>query len=301
MHKQRRYIFGSWLLYTIFRFVDFLRAEQILYNTAFLSSTDHQRAHTHILPIFLQGETDIQYWDDQLTQDIDEIQSLLERIPTMYDEMDKADAIDRAKSKLKRAKGTKRSYKMETRLVVDVAQRRKYESRLSSLDQQIKTLSADVKALEAESQRGELFVQAGGDGTPGEGMDGVKAGDAMLKEASALQDKTQDSLANTKNMIAESKEVGVATLEELERQRNVIENIDREVDRVDDNLARAEALLKQFGKRMASDQFIQCFALINCFLLLGVVLYAIIKGGGLNNSDGGSPIEPTRFLRSDSE
>eukprot|EP00522_Entomoneis_paludosa_P018320 CAMPEP_0172453664 /NCGR_PEP_ID=MMETSP1065-20121228/10875_1 /TAXON_ID=265537 /ORGANISM="Amphiprora paludosa, Strain CCMP125" /LENGTH=249 /DNA_ID=CAMNT_0013205853 /DNA_START=156 /DNA_END=906 /DNA_ORIENTATION=- len=248
----------------------------------------------------MTGDADIQYWDDQLTQDIDDIQTLLDRIPSINDDVDKADAIDRAKSKLRKAKGTKRSYKMETRLVVDVSQRRKYESRLSSLDQQIKTLSADVKALEAENQRGELFVEAGGaDGMDPDTANGnaQKAGDNMLKEAGALQDKTQDSLANTKNMIASSKEVGVATLEELERQRNVIENIDREVDRVDDNLARAEALLKQFGKRMASDQFIQCFAMINCLLLLGVILYAIIKGGGLNNSDDGSPVQPTRFLR----
>lgn len=247
------------------------------------------------------GDADIQYWDDQLTEDIDEIQNLLDRIPNITDDVEKADAVEKAKSKLRKAKGTKRSYKMETRLVTDVSQRRKFESRLSSLDQQIKTLSADVKAIESETQRGELFVEAGGDPNDPDAANGdaVKAGDNLLREASVLQDKTQDSLANTKNMIAASKEVGVATLEELERQRHVIENIDREADRIDDNLARAEALLKQFGKRMASDQFIQCFALINCLLLLGVVLYAIIKGGGLNNRDGGSPIQPTRFLRNE--
>ena len=73
-------------------------------------------------------------------------------------------------------------------------------------------------------------------------MSGEEAGDRMLKEASALQDKAQDSLINTKQMIAQSKEVGMATLEELERQRGVIENINSEVNRVDDNLARAEKL-----------------------------------------------------------
>lgn len=98
---------------------------------------------------------------------------------------------------------------------------------------------------------------------------GQKAGDNMLKEAIDLQNKTQDSLGNTKAMIAASKEVGMSTLEELERQRDVLSNIEKEIDRVDDNLARAEALMKQFGKRMASDKFIQCFAVLNCLLLLG--------------------------------
>merc|ERR1712029_932718 len=92
-----------------------------------------------------------------------------------------------------------------------------------------------------------------------------------------LQDKTQDALGNTRNMIAASKEVGVATLEELQRQREVIQNIDKEADRMGDNLARAEALVKQFGKRMASDRFIQCFSLLNCLLLVGVVIWAILR------------------------
>lgn len=218
--------------------------------------------------------------------------------------MERAAAIEKTKARIRSAAGTKRSFKMETRLVQDVQLRRKFESRLNSLDQQLKALTADTKALESETARGELFVEADQDGFNGggggNGMDGQKAGDNMLKEASNLQDKTQDSLGNTLNMIASSKEVGASTLEELERQRGVLTNIESETDRIDDNLARAEALLKQFGKRMASDSFIQCFAVINCLLLLGVVLYAIIKKGGLSGSDDGTPESPVRrMLRGD--
>jgi SNARE protein len=214
--------------------------------------------------------------------------------------MDRAAAIDRCKARIRSATGTKRSFKMETRLVQDVQLRRKYESRLNSLDQQLRTLTGDLKALESEGARGELFVEADRDGfNGGGGTDGQKAGDNMLKEASNLQDKTQDSLANTKNMIAASKEVGVSTLEELERQRGVLTNIESETDRIDDNLARAEALLKQFGKRMASDHFIQCFAMINCLLFIGVLLYAVINGGigGPGDKEPNSPVR--RMLRGD--
>jgi novel plant SNARE len=223
---------------------------------------------------------------------------MLDRIPSMRSDanMEKAAALERVKSRLRSAKGTKRSFKMEIRLVQDVGQRRKYEQRLATLENLLSTLQADVKAMETESQRGELFIAAdtgNGDATGGQ-MDGVKAGDNMLKEASHLQDKTQDSLANTRTMIAQSKEVGVSTLEELERQRGVIENINNETDRINDNLARAEVLLKQFGKRMASDHMIQCFAVVNCLLLLGVILYAVLKGGTLTGNDDATPISPTR-------
>jgi SNARE protein len=216
---------------------------------------------------------------------------MVDKIPPIRDPREKVNAIDRAKKRMRGASGTKRSFKMEIRLVQDVNLRRKFESRLNALDSQLKTLHADLKAMEAEMQRGDLFGANPEDPEINE-QDAVKAGDNMLAEAAHLQDKTQDSLFNTKTMIAESKEVGVATLEELERQRSVLYNIDQEVDRMDDGLARAEALMKQFGKRMASDHFIQCFALINCLLLCGVVLFAIIKKGGLNVGGDGEPESP---------
>lgn len=244
---------------------------------------------------FFPNQADIQYWDDTLTEEIDTIKNMINDIPSLQG-VDKAATIDRANGRLRSAKGTKRSYKMEIRLIQDVAKRRSYEQRLGQLDQQLKTLTADCKALEAETQRGELFVDGGPEGPAANnnGVDPTKAGDAMLKEAHGLQDKTQDSLSNTKQMIAESKDVGASTLEELQRQREVIGSIETEIDRVDDNLARAEVLLKQFGKRMASDHFIQCFAVINCLLFLGVLIYAIVSGKDLNpSSNPDSPVEAT--------
>lgn len=234
-------------------------------------------------------QADIQYWDDTLSEEIQAVEKMIKKISKLSG-MERQAAIERCQARLRGASGTKRSFKMECRLVQDVAFRKQYEARLQQLDKKLKALQADVKALEAEGNRGELFVGADeGNGFDSNGMDGVKAGDAMLNDMNGIQDKTKDSLARTKTMVAESKEVGIATLEELERQREVIGNIDKEVDRIDDSLARAEALLKQFGKRMASDSFIQCFALINCLLLVGVIIFAILRDQGDENT----PVSPT--------
>ena len=217
---------------------------------------------------------------------------MVDQVQSMPDGPEKTGVFDRIEKRLRTAQGPKRSFKMETRLVADVNARRKYETRLQRLEQQMNTLAADCKALRQEFERGELFEgQGGGEGGVNED-DAVKAGDKMLDEMHDIQNKTQDSLGNTKALIAQSKEVGMATLEELERQRNVLSNIEQEIDRVDDNLARAEALLKQFGKRMASDKFIQCFAVLNCLLLLGVIIYAVTKGGGLPGADDVLPTSP---------
>ena len=218
---------------------------------------------------------------------------MLDQVQSMGEGAEKSGIFDRVEKRLRAAQGTKRSFKMETRLVADVNARRKYESRLKRLDQQLMTLQADCKALRQEHERGELFDgQGGGEGGAPAEEDAQKAGDAMLGEAMNLQDKTQDSLGNTKSLIAQSTEVGMSTLEELERQRDVLDNIEKEIDRVDDNLARAEALLKQFGKRMASDKFIQCFAVLNCLLLLGVIVYFVVKGGSLTGDEDDTPSNP---------
>jgi len=244
---------------------------------------------------------DIQYWKDTLVEEVGHIQSILDGVQSLSDPVERASALEEADSTLRSATGTKRSFKMEIRLVQDQDLRNKYSKRLKKLENELRTLKADLKALQAEEHRGELFVSGGAGGTDGNGeMNPTMAGTNMMNEASALQDKTQDALGNTKNMIAASKEVGVATLEELQRQREVIGKIDQEADRMGDNLARAEALVKQFGKRMAGDKFIQCFALLNCVLFVSVVLWAIFKGkAGEIFVDADAPANPVgnRMLR----
>lgn len=244
---------------------------------------------------------DIQYWKDTLVEEVGHIQSILDGVQSLSDPVERASALEEADSTLRSATGTKRSFKMEIRLVQDQDLRNKYSKRLKKLENELRTLKADLKALQAEEHRGELFVSGGAGGTDGNGeMNPTMAGTNMMNEASALQDKTQDALGNTKNMIAASKEVGVATLEELQRQREVIGKIDQEADRMGDNLARAEALVKQFGKRMAGDKFIQCFALLNCVLFVSVVLWAIFKGkAGEIFADADAPANPVgnRMLR----
>jgi len=144
------------------------------------------------------------------------------------------------------------------------------------------SLQSDLQALQAEQRRGELFVNAQRDGGD---FNDEEAGDKMIGEMNRLQDKTQESLDTTKNLIAASKDVGLSTIEELYRQREQLEQIDQDVDRLEDNLKRADKLLKTFGRRMATDKFIQCFACINVMLLVGVIIYTIVSKGKLPTVD----------------
>jgi len=142
---------------------------------------------------------DIQYWKDTLVEEVGHIRSILDGVQSLSDPVQRASALDEADSTLKSATGTKRSFKMEIRLVHDQDLRSKHTKRLKKLENELRTLKADLKALQAEAHRGELFVSGGAGGLDGKGeMDPTMAGSNMLNEASALQDKTQDALGNTK-------------------------------------------------------------------------------------------------------
>lgn len=246
---------------------------------------------------------DVQYWDDTLTDEVQSVRQLLQSADGLSDR-DKASALDRANKKLRAAQGTKKSYKMETRLVADPRQRQMFENKLSRLSEELASCANDLKALKGGAQRGELFIGARGASSSdhnGNGeMTGEEAGGMMLNDMNDIQDKTKASLQNTRNMVAGSKQVGEATMEELLRQREQIRTIDDEAMRIEDNLNRADKLIKTFGKRMATDKFIQCFACVNILLLVGVVIYSVLKDGKLTGGEKppASPVDGgRRFLR----
>jgi len=117
----------------------------------------------------------------------------------------------------------------------------------------------------------------------------------MLADAGRIQDKTAASIAHTKAVVEATKEVGNATLEELHRQRDQIKDIDEEVMLIEDNLSRADKLIKTFGRRMATDKFIQCFTCLNVLLLVGVIVYAVVSKEVENGAK--LPDQPFRHLR----
>merc|ERR1712157_311985 len=133
----------------------------------------------------LRKMADIQYWKDSLVEEVEHIRSILDGVQSLSDPIERASALEEADSTLRSATGTKRSFKMEIRLVQDQDLRNKYTKKLKKLENELRTLKADLKALQAEEQRGELFVAGvtGGDGN-GE-IDPTMAGNNMLNEASA--------------------------------------------------------------------------------------------------------------------
>jgi len=217
-----------------------------------------------------------------------------DEIPAITDREAKAQAFSQAESKLKSASKTKKTLKMETRLVTDTQTRKLYEERHARLGEELSHLKADLSALKQDFEREQLMQGAGGGANSYEmdEEDGQKAGDQMLGEAHKLQDQTQSALDNTRQMVDEAKEVGMSSLEELKRQRETMDRIGEEADRIDSAIDVAEKLIKNFGKRMAGDRFIQCITVFNVLLLVGVIIYASVTGKSSKAAEPGAPQNP---------
>ena len=70
----------------------------------------------------------------------------------------------------------------------------------------------------------------------------------LLEEAEAIQDKTKDSILRMKQQTAETEEIGKATLEELRRQGEQIDENQAAVDQIDEKLNKASSLQNEFDR-----------------------------------------------------
>lgn len=224
---------------------------------------------------------DVQYWRDAIISEIEEIRSVNSSIPNISnDDLERSVAIDKAEKKIRSAKGNCRSLKAEIRIVADPDESSRYKKELANYEKTLSQLSAEIQGYKSKENKNKLFLGANTTGFDSSGeVDPLQAGDALLDGADQIQDKTQQALDNTAKMIQESKATGALTLEELARQRQQIDNVDQNVNRLEDNLMRADKLIKTFGKRMATDKLIQCFACLNLLMIVGVVVWSVVKGG----------------------
>lgn len=163
----------------------------------------------------------LQYWNSNLRAEIEDVHRLLREMPTTVIGVD---ILDRVEKRLRASHGTERITKMESRLLADACHRKEAENRLQRMDQHLRSLQDAVKALRAAHEREGGFLHAHTQKNGAFVMDGGSI--------AGQQNKLQGSLGN-KALIAASKEVGMATLEELERQRSVLNNIEKEIYRID--------------------------------------------------------------------
>ena len=252
--------------------------------------------------------SNIQTWLDNFKKEVDEYEKLVGDFRDATSGEAQLDATANLKmstdceAKASRIRVVKKSFSNELSQVKDRMQRAEFDSKAKALDESVMKLSNEVRALKLKANKAELMkgVPIGKAAFSIEG----KGNDELLAAAMNIQDKSFESLGRTRNMIEASKQVGADTIEELRRQRDQIKDIEKEVDNIDSNLRRAEKLVFEFSRRLATDKIIQGFAALNIVVMLGLILYVAISGKSLtataqdsyNNVVGGSPSPPPTIM-----
>jgi chromosome segregation ATPase len=236
--------------------------------------------------------SDANYWNDEYQREVDQLRINLDKLRSLV-ESSNTKAVETAirdlDAKFIRVKEVKKSFGLEMRLVRDRQQRNEFDAKAKMLDQRVDDCNKEFMRLKALNDRNQLVgsqtAASLGSGNFAYSTEG-KNNDNLLGEAHRIQDLTQESLNRTKNMIEASKEIGQATLETLRGQKDQIVDITNEVDRIDSSLERAEQLIMNFTRRMATDRLIQLFAAANIVIMLGLILYVAVSGKSLTMGGG---------------
>lgn len=232
--------------------------------------------------------SDLTYWLDEYIKEVNQFQTLLEKYQQAISSSNQhlIDILTKdCDAKVLRVKEVKKSFSLELKLARDKSLRTEFESRLKEHEERANEYTKQFYTLKASTNKNSLF----GDAVPSysNNLEG-KTNDSLLEDTHKVQEKTFESLARTKNMIQASKEIGTATVEQLQQQKEQIKTIEEDIDAMDSNLVRAEKLVGNFARRMATDRLIQLFAAINIVVLLGLILYVAGSGKSLSPSHSSS-------------
>lgn len=211
---------------------------------------------------------DIAYWDGEYTKEIEELKNLMLFIGNQSAD-GQEEKLDEAKQKLVRIATLKKNFNIEMRQLYEPNLRLRYNAKMTGYDKDVEKLKAQLEEAKTRLGRSELGV--------GEEH---KGNDDYLDGALNVQGNTNSVLQNTINTAKEAQASGENTLEKLEEQRQQINEIGKSILDMRENLDYSMTLIGNFTKRMATDKCIQAFALVNMLLLLGVIIFVLLKKQG---------------------
>jgi SNARE protein len=89
-----------------------------------------------------------------------------------------------------------------------------------------------------------------------------------MKATQNVQNDSLQSVERSKRLVQESQEIGGSTLVTLGEQKEQLIKISQNLDEIDDELKRADKLMRSFMRRMATDRIVSLFT---CFFKVFVL------------------------------
>eukprot|EP01091_Cochliopodium_minus_P006118 TRINITY_DN15999_c0_g1_i1.p1 TRINITY_DN15999_c0_g1~~TRINITY_DN15999_c0_g1_i1.p1 ORF type:complete len:215 (-),score=60.07 TRINITY_DN15999_c0_g1_i1:84-728(-) len=141
------------------------------------------------------------------------------------------------------------------------------------ISNKMKTYYSDIKNIRRELQKGDNYNTLINDSSP-TNVD-IRQNEQriqILEDTSLLDDSTQ-SIKRSYGLVKQTEEVGRHTLGELGRQREVLEGVGDNLDRIDDNMGKSRRILGNMARRVATNKCILLFIVLCELAAIGAILY----------------------------
>ena len=115
----------------------------------------------------------------------------------------------------------------------------------------------------------------------------------VIQEAKRVQEKSYDSLARSTKLVASAEAMGAETAVSLKAQTEQMKSTQQNITEVNAGIQRADKVLKQIGRRIATDKMIACLVLV---LLLAIVGLIVGKATGLTGGSGEDPVDCSQIF-----
>lgn len=104
----------------------------------------------------------------------------------------------------------------------------------------------------------------------------------VIKEAEKTQQEDLKAVVRMQRMVEDTEDVGLETNIKLKLQTEQMKSINNDVYSVGETMKRADKLVNQIGKRLATDKMIACLILT---ILFFVFLIIVLKSFGYGGTD----------------
>ena len=209
--------------------------------------------------------------------------------------------------KVTRAKNVHHSMKVELQ-DVDPRDQKKYEKKVNDLERRLKKAQTDLRAAKNQTEKADLVEGA----SPSmkdpnmmqdqETVDGAcllrspcherpaacrpifswLTNESCCTEAGRIQGKDKQATRRMLKMVAQTEEVAASTMDTMKNQTEQLSKIHSDLEEMDSTLKLADAQIKQYVRKMATDKLIMMMLFI---IVVGLIVIMGLKTVGVLSDD----------------
>mmetsp|Transcript_42065 Transcript_42065/g.48411 ORF Transcript_42065/g.48411 Transcript_42065/m.48411 type:complete len:258 (+) Transcript_42065:43-816(+) len=216
---------------------------------------------------------DIKDQEDDINRDIAKVEQKIQSMAKMQPSL-KTKVVGECRTLTKRVKKLLEGYQLEMNNLSDPTEFNICKNRYNEMTKNLEDLNTELNWQASADNAGEDLYG----GTRVEKNTAEMNQQELIQHGDKLADTGLDSLQKTKQLVAQSNEVGQSIQEELNRHTEVIRQIEEGIQDVESNIKRAQKLVRYFARTVKTDKYLLCILGIIVLAVFVILIYASVEG-----------------------